>query len=72
MCLGAIYWSGIRKVVYACDRKDAEVAGFSDKMIYQELVLDPGLRRVDFLKLDDEGGREVFKKWSLLENKVPY
>ena len=27
MCLGAIYWSGIKKVVYSCDRSDAESAG---------------------------------------------
>jgi DNA-3-methyladenine glycosylase len=30
MCLGAIYWAGIKKVVYSCDRTDAEAAGFSD------------------------------------------
>ena len=34
MCLGAIYWAGIKKVVYACDRVDAESAGFSDKLSF--------------------------------------
>src|SRR5450759_1011222 len=41
MCLGAIYWAGIKKVVYACDRIDAERAGFSDNFIYEEISLDP-------------------------------
>ena len=39
MCIGAVYWSGIRKVVYASDRLDAEAAGFNDKFIYEEIML---------------------------------
>lgn len=72
MCLGAIYWSGIRKVFYACDRHDAEEAGFSDKLIYDEILLDPASRKISFIKLDDAGGREVFRIWENLENKIPY
>lgn len=72
MCLGAIYWSGIRKVVYSCDRTDAENAGFNDRFIYDELSLEPGKREVAFLKLDDCGAKEVFKNWDKLENKIPY
>jgi len=72
MCLGAIYWSGIKKVVYACDRRDAEKAGFSDKLIYEEIHLDPKDRKISFIRLNDAGGEEVFKLWDKLENKVPY
>ena len=39
MCLGAIYWAGIKKVVYAFDRTEAEKAGFSDKFIYDEVKI---------------------------------
>ena len=31
MCLGAIYWAGMKKVVYASTRLDAAKAGFDDK-----------------------------------------
>ena len=72
MCLGAIYWSGIRKVVYACDRHDAEAAGFSDKLIYEEIVLDPANRKISFSCIADSGGKEVFKEWDKLENKILY
>ena len=72
MCLGAIYWAGIKKVVYACDRIDAERAGFSDNFIYEEIRLDPSSRRVTFLQMTDAGGKEVFRKWDELENKIPY
>ena len=72
MCLGAIYWSGIKKVVYSCDRTDAENAGFSDKLIYNEIMLDPSKRRISFIKLKDSGGEEVFRKWNEMENKITY
>lgn len=72
MCLGAIYWSGIKKVVYACDRNDAEEAGFSDKLIYEEIVLDPAGRKISFIRIEDTGGKEVFRKWDEMENKIPY
>lgn len=72
MCLGAIYWSGIKKVVYSCDRIDAENAGFSDNHIYKELLLDPANRKITFLHLDNTGGKEVFRKWDEWENKIPY
>jgi len=72
MCLGAIYWSGIRKVVYAADRHDAERSGFSDKLIYDEIGIEPGKRKIHFIRLPDAGGEKVFKKWDDFENKIPY
>ncbi len=72
MCLGAIYWSGIKKVIYASDRSDAEEAGFSDKLIYKEIVLDPSERKIKFIRIKDIDGNEVFRKWDKLESKIPY
>jgi len=72
MCLGAIYWAGITKVVYACDRVDAEAAGFSDKLIYKEILLDPSKRKISFLHLTDTDGKKIFRKWNELDNKIPY
>jgi tRNA(Arg) A34 adenosine deaminase TadA len=71
MCLGAIYWSGIRKVYYSCDRFDAEYAGFSDRVIYDELGLEPSERKITFIKMDC-GGEKVFETWNGLENKHMY
>jgi len=72
MCLGAIYWSGIKKVVYAADRHDAERSGFSDKLIYDEIGIDPGERKINFIRIPDAGGEKVFKKWDDFEKKIPY
>jgi len=72
MCLGAIYWAGIKRVIYACDRHDAERAGFSDKYIYDEIILEPSERQVRFIRIDNTGGENVFKMWEKNENRIPY
>ncbi len=72
MCLGAIYWAGIKKVVYGCDRSDAENSGFSDKLIYKEIKLDPSKRKISFIQLSEAESKEVFRKWDEFENKIPY
>ena len=72
MCLGAVYWSGIRKVVYASDRIDAAAAGFNDKFIYDEIMLSPSSRNIRFIRLDDCNGEIVFRKWDEFEDKIAY
>ncbi|MDX9812430.1 MAG: nucleoside deaminase [Bacteroidales bacterium] len=72
MCLGALYWAGIRRVVYASTRYDAASAGFSDNEIYNEIALDPEKRKVEFLRIDDAGGSYVFRMWNDFEDKTPY
>lgn len=72
MCLGAIYWAGIRRVVYAAGRHDAAAAGFSDEHIYSEIALNTGERSIEFINLEAENGREVFRKWIAFPGKIPY
>jgi guanine deaminase len=72
MCLGAIYWSGIQKVVYASDRKDASGAGFNDNLIYEEISLDPADRKLIFKHIHDAGGEDIFRKWDEFEGRIPY
>ena len=72
MCLGAIYWSGIKRVVYASGRQDAATAGFDDEFIYNEISLDPSMRQVTFIHLADIEAGEVFRKWVDYDGKTPY
>jgi tRNA(Arg) A34 adenosine deaminase TadA len=72
MCLGAIYWAGIKKVFYAANRKDAANAGFSDEYIYDEIELIPEQRKIIFNHLPEIDGQKVFQIWDLYENKNPY
>ena len=72
MCLGAVYWSGIKKIVYASDRHDAENAGFSDRYIYDEMMADPEDRQISFIKVEVPAGNEVFRKWNENEKRIRY
>jgi hypothetical protein len=35
-------------------------------------MIDPSKRKISFRRLNECGGKEVFKKWDQLENKIPY
>jgi guanine deaminase len=72
MCLGAIYWAGIPRVVYAATRDDAAAAGFNDDLIYREIALDPSERQVSFERSGGERGRQVFERWVSFPGKIPY
>jgi tRNA(Arg) A34 adenosine deaminase TadA len=72
MCLGAIYWAGISRVVFAATRHDAAAAGFSDENIYKEISLDTGQRSIEFINIEQERGREVFRRWIDFPGKIPY
>jgi tRNA(Arg) A34 adenosine deaminase TadA len=72
MCLGAIYWSGIKRVVYTSGRQDAAAAGFDDELIYNEISLDPSKRQVTFLQMEDHEAKEVFRKWEEYDGKTFY
>jgi guanine deaminase len=72
MCLGAIYWSGIKKIIYASDRHDAAKAGFNDNDIYSEICLDPSERKIIFHRVKIKEADDVFIKWKQLENKISY
>ena len=72
MCLGSIYWAGIKKVFFASDRKAAAVAGFGDDFIYDEILKAPGKRTISFNRIDDIDGNKVFENWERFENKKTY
>ena len=72
MCFGAIYWAGIKRVVYGGSRVSAERAGFSDKFIYDEIALFPDTSTVDFLKLLDAEAEEVFEVWLNTDGRIQY
>jgi tRNA(Arg) A34 adenosine deaminase TadA len=72
MCLGAIYWAGIKRVIYSSDRNRAAKAGFNDRFIYDEMTLEPGARKIEFIRMADEKSEEVFRKWEQSGNKIPY
>ena len=72
MCLGAIYWARPKKVFYACNKNDAAQIDFDDQFIYDEIDKPIGKRNIPFVRLLQDEGRVVFKKWAEKEDKTEY
>lgn len=72
MCLGAIYWAGISRIVYASDRYRAAEAGFSDNHIYEELALESTRRSIAMVRGLKEEGDSILKRWEGLPDKTEY
>jgi len=72
LCLAAVYWAHIPRVVYAADRDDAAAAGFDDAKIYGELAGAWPTRSVEGLQILQEEGREVLRDWAGNVNKISY
>jgi tRNA(Arg) A34 adenosine deaminase TadA len=72
MCLGAIYWSRISRVVYAADRHDADRAGFRDAALYQEMSADPTHRIIPFEHLKLPASGKEFDDWFASKIKIDY
>ncbi|HRP00145.1 MAG TPA: nucleoside deaminase [Flavobacteriales bacterium] len=72
MCLGAIYWARPERVVYAGTREDAAAAGFDDQLIYDELPLPPGQRRIPMRTLLHDEAVALFEAWRVKPDKTAY
>ena len=72
MCLGAIYWAGLEKLVFASDKIDAEKAGFIDAHIYREMVLDIDKRSLVTKQVFIPSAGDEFSAWNDKENKEHY
>ncbi len=72
MCLSAIYWARIDRIVYANTRMDAKKAGFDDMLIYQELLKPEKERSIPSTQMLQEKGKRAFQMWDEKEDKIDY
>jgi tRNA(Arg) A34 adenosine deaminase TadA len=72
MCLGAIFWARPAKVYYACTKEDAAEAGFDDDFIYQEIEVQPELRKIPMLPILREESMKAFELWKEKGDKTLY
>ena len=72
MCLGALYWARVKKVVYANTRHDAAAIEFDDDFIYQEINTSFMQRQIPFEHMPHPKAIEVFKEWQEMEDKLKY
>lgn len=72
MCLGAIYWAHLDRVLYAGTRTEAADAGFDDAHIYDEIARPPAERSIPMQRCLPEGGQRPFEAWGAYEDRVAY
>ena len=72
MCLGAIYWARLDRMVYANDRDDAAVIGFDDRHIYEELAKPIGEQTLPAKRLLADEAAAAFRAWQNKGDKTSY
>jgi len=72
MCLAAIYWARLDRLVFANSRDDAAAIGFDDAAIYDEIPKPIEARSIPTAHLPSEEGRAVFAEWMLKADRINY
>ena len=74
MCMGAIFWSRVSKLYYACLPQDAEAIGFDDGAFYRELEKPLGQRSLPAEQVSEcvEDARACYQAWLERDERTPY
>ena len=72
MCLSALYWAGVDRIIYANTKDDAKTIGFDDSFIYDELKLTREERHVSYSQMLRYEALEAFRLWENKEDKTEY
>jgi tRNA(Arg) A34 adenosine deaminase TadA len=72
MCLGAIYWTRLRRLYYANTRSQAAEIGFDDELIYREIGVAPESRSITGIRLSTPGSHLPFAQWVAMPDKTLY
>lgn len=72
MCLGAVYWAGLKELYYGNTREDAARYGFKDEHIYNEANRAISEREVSFRRILGKEAIEAFNLWDQQSDKIIY
>jgi len=72
MCLAAIHWARIERVVFAASREDAAAIGFDDEMLYREFAGPPAQRTLRSTQGLRDEARAMMLRWTQLDHRVDY
>jgi guanine deaminase len=72
MCLAAIYWARLDRVVYALTAADAAAIGFDDQWIYDEIAKSTGQRNLPSTHLPMPEAQSVFEDWRTKADVIRY
>jgi tRNA(Arg) A34 adenosine deaminase TadA len=72
MCLAAIYWARLERVYYALTRQDAAAMGFDDALLYTELSLPIGQRKLPLHPLARDAALRAVGEWNNKPDRTLY
>ena len=72
MCLAAIYWARLDRLVFANTRADAAAIGFDDALFYSQIALPLAEQSLVAERVDLPEARAVFEVWRAKSDKVEY
>lgn len=72
MCLGAVYWSRLKRIYYGNTRADAAAIRFDDAFIYNEFSRSISRRAIPMKRLLRTEAIKVFAEWRKKADKVFY
>lgn len=72
MCLAAIYWARLERLVFANSRDDAAAIGFDDAAIYAEIPKPLSERSIPTSHQPSEDAAQVFADWLKKPDRVDY
>ena len=72
MCLSALYWAGVERIVYGNTKDDAKAINFDDSFIYDEIAKPYALRAIPCYNFMREEALAGFRAWSEKEDKIEY
>lgn len=72
MCMGAVYWARLDRVVYAATRAEAAEAGFDDHHIYEEIEKPPADRQLSMERCAENDARRPFEAWAQYDEREEY
>ena len=64
MCLGAMYWAGIKELYFGCSSQVAEQYGFGDRLLYGELCKATESRQLKSVQLLEHEAVRAFEGWT--------
>ena len=73
MCLGAIFWARISKVVFAATKGDASaIGGFDDDHFYEEINAPWEKRIIAHEEIMRAEGQKLFEEWKQNSDRIMY
>ena len=72
MCMSAIYWAHIPKVIYAATSQQAALAGFDDRFIYDELGKPYQQRSISIEHVNHDMSNKSFEQWLANSRRKEY